>query len=224
MMIVYEVGTLYFTADVHRHTETRIKAFDYMLRFFQWFGIGSKYWPPLAVAAILLVWHRAHKYSWELDFGTVGCMGLESIVWCLPLFVLDGLSKTYVPLQATLQPSGWLQSSLSEMMVLAVGAGVYEELVFRLGSMTLLSLLFENLFQMHRGWAILLMVVVSALMFAGYHYQPGGESFSYQTFAFRTAAGIYFGVLFWRRGFGITCGTHAAYDIMAVLLPTFAAR
>ena len=222
LMVLYEAGTYYFSSG-DASEKNPLKAFDDIQRFFRLFGIGSQYWPPLALLAILLAWHCAHRYPWRLNFGTAACMPLESIFWCLPLFLLDALAKTYLPLRAPLH-AGWLSGPMSEMIVLSVGAGVYEELVFRLGAMTLLSLMFENLLGMYRAWAILLMVVLSAMLFAWYHYQPGGETFSYQTFVFRTAAGIYFGLLFWRRGFGITCGAHASYDILAVLVPAFLPR
>jgi hypothetical protein len=221
MLILYEIGTHYFATDFRHHTETRIKAFDYMLRFFHWFGAGGKYLPALAVGAILLAWHIARNDRWDLDFGTAGCMVLESIAWCLPLFALDALSKTYIPLRASAALPG---DPWSEMLVLAMGAGIYEELVFRLAAFSMLSLLFVDILQIRRVWAVLLMVLISSVLFARYHYQDGGEAFLWQTFAFRTVAGIYFGALFLRRGFGITCGAHAAYDILAVLLPVLASR
>jgi membrane protease YdiL (CAAX protease family) len=61
------------------------------------------------------------------------------------------------------------------------------------------------------------MVVSSSLLFSLYHYL-GHEQFDLRTFAFRTAAGAYFGAVFIFRGFGITAGTHAAYDIYIVAL------
>ena len=216
-LILYEVGTHYFATDLRHHTETRILAFKYMLRFFHLFGASGKYLPALAVGTILLTWHIARKDPWDLDFGTAGCMMLESVALSLPLFAMDALCKSYVPLRAGYHFGGqW-----PEMIVLSVGAGIYEELVFRLGALTLLSILLMDLLQLRRGWSLLLMVGISAILFASYHYQEGGETFAWQTFTFRTGAGIYFGVLFFRRGFGITAGTHAAYDILAALLPAF---
>src|SRR5213080_4049834 len=58
-LVLYEVGTHYFASDIRHHTETRIRAFEYMLRFFHLFGASGKYLPALAVAAILLTWHIA---------------------------------------------------------------------------------------------------------------------------------------------------------------------
>jgi membrane protease YdiL (CAAX protease family) len=60
-------------------------------------------------------------------------------------------------------------------------------------------------------------VVISSLAFSLYHYL-GSEPFSPQTFAFRTAAGFYFGAVFVFRGFGISAGSHAAYDVVVTLL------
>jgi len=42
--------------------------------------------------------------------------------------------------------------------------------------------------------------------------------FHWTEFGFRTMAGIYFAVLFAIRGFGITAGTHAFYDIIATFI------
>jgi hypothetical protein len=46
----------------------------------------------------------------------------------------------------------------------------------------------------------------------------GYESFHWRTFAFRTVAGVYFGILFLARGFGITAASHAFYDVL-ILMP-----
>src|SRR5258708_777322 len=191
-----------------------------MLHLFHLYGASGKYLPALADGMILLTWHIARKDPWDLDFATAGCMVVESVALSLPLFALDAFCKAYVPLRASAHVDGqW-----SEMIVLSVGAGIYEELVFRLGAFTLLSILLVDLLRFQRLWSLLLMVVGSAILFAGYHYQGGSEAFAWQTFVFRTAAGIYFGVVFFVRGFGITSGAHAAYDILAVLLPAFTTR
>ena len=94
-----------------------------------------------------------------------------------------------------------------------MGAGIYEELIFRLIAFTLLHLLFRDVLLMPKVWANLLMVLVSALLFASYHYL-GNESFQLRSFVFRTVAGAYFGVIFLIRGFGVTAGSHACYDIL----------
>ena len=64
-------------------------------------------------------------------------------------------------------------------------------------------------------------VLVPAILFSLYHYL-GPEHFSLQSFVFRTLAGVYFGIVFLCRGFGITAGAHSAYDILIVLLSRLA--
>ena len=69
----------------------------------------------------------------------------------------------------------------------------------------------------------LLAVGFSAILFAAHHYAgittlAGGEGvfepFTLPGFLFRMAAGIYFAVIFRYRGYGITAGTHAAYNMI----------
>ena len=98
-----------------------------------------------------------------------------------------------------------------------LGAGVYEEFVFRLVLFTFVSLLFRDLLKLRDRTVYVLMVLMSAILFAAYHYWSPAEHFSGRIFAFRTLAGIYFGVIFMCRGFGITAFSHCAYDVIITL-------
>jgi membrane protease YdiL (CAAX protease family) len=108
-------------------------------------------------------------------------------------------------------------------IVTGIGAGIYEELVFRLVLICLLMLLFQDALRLsHRG-SIILSVLISAALFSAHHHvdfltgRPNmADPFDLTKFIFRTIAGIYFAALFAIRGFGITAGTHASYNIIAV--------
>lgn len=113
-------------------------------------------------------------------------------------------------------------SAMLADIVTGIGAGIYEELVFRLILICLLMLLFQDAMRLSHKNAIILSVLVSAALFSAYHhidflsgrfYQTG--PFTWTEFGFRTAAGVYFAALFAIRGFGITAGTHAFYDVIA---------
>jgi hypothetical protein len=100
-----------------------------------------------------------------------------------------------------------------------LGAGIYEETLFRL-------LLFAGLIQLF-AWsetktsalAIGLAAFASALLFAGaHHVGPNGDPFSVYVLAFRTFAGLYFAGLYYARGFGIAVGAHAGYDVLVGLI------
>ncbi len=115
--------------------------------------------------------------------------------------------------------------SLLANIVTGIGAGIYEELVFRLILICVLMIVFQDVLRLNRRSSIILSVLVSAALFSAHHnivYLNGqfGQSapFNWMEFSFRTIAGVYFAVLFAIRGFGITAGTHAFYDIIAVLV------
>ena len=108
-------------------------------------------------------------------------------------------------------------------IITGIGAGIYEELVFRLILICILMLLLQDVLGMSHTNSIVLSVMISAGLFSAHHHidfisgQPNIiDPFDWTRFAFRTIAGIYFAVLFAFRGFGITAGTHAFYNIIAV--------
>jgi hypothetical protein len=209
-IILYEVGTRHFATDVFAQTEHRIIAFKLMQDFFWLFGATGKYLPALAIVGILMAWHIARNDPWQVRPGTLLGMMLEGAIWGLPLLVF-GLAAWHY-LAAGLPDATW-----QRLMVLSIGAGIYEELVFRLVAFTLLSLLLSDLLQLRKGWVNLAMVLGAAAAFSVYHYL-GTEQFQWQSFAFRTVAGVYFGLIFLCRGFGITALAHASYDVLVVLL------
>ena len=115
--------------------------------------------------------------------------------------------------------------SLLANIITGIGAGIYEELVFRLILICLLMLLFQDVLRLTHKNSIVLAVLISAALFSAHHHidlfsgQPNAnDPFNSIRFAFRTIAGIYFAVLFAIRGFGITAGTHAFYDMIATII------
>ncbi len=107
---------------------------------------------------------------------------------------------------------------LAERVLLSIGAGVYEELVFRF------LLLAGGFAFLHRGLglerrlALGSAVLASALLFSGYHHMgPSGEPFVAGTFLFRAAAGLALGLVFTWRGLALCAYLHAFYDILCDL-------
>jgi hypothetical protein len=115
--------------------------------------------------------------------------------------------------------------SLMTDIVTGVGAGIYEELVFRLILICALMVLFQDVIGLSRQNAIVLSVLMSAALFSAHHHiiwmdgrLARSAPFNWTEFGFRTIAGVYFAILFAIRGFGITAGTHAFYDIIATVV------
>ncbi len=210
MIIVYEFGTRWYATDPVNHTEQRVIAFNLMRQFFDLLGAHGRYLPCFAIVAVLLTIHLLKRDAWIVRPSTLLGMTCESALLAIPLLIAGQTVIHYLH-QITLAGT---ESNHREMIITFFGAGVYEELVFRLAGFALLSLLFRDILKVEKRLSMLFIVVSSAILFSLYHYL-GNESFSWPSFIFRTVAGIYFGALFMFRGFGVTAGTHTAYDIIA---------
>ena len=208
-MVLFEIGTSLRPSDPI--------AFRMLELFFHQFGAPGRFIPFFFVTGILLVWHMVRKDPWKVHIETLWGMLFESCMLAIPLLALGTAVARWnirVPLFANASP--WLDNT-----VLSLGAGIYEEFVFRLVLMTLISLVLADLLIVHKSLSNLLMVLSSAVLFSLYHYL-GAETFQLRSFTFRTIAGIYFAGLFLTRGFGVTAGCHIVYDITIVTLQAFA--
>jgi len=102
-------------------------------------------------------------------------------------------------------------------LLLSVGAGIYEELLFRLIFISVMSILLMDLAGIGEGPAIFSIMLLSAFAFSFYHYL-GNETFTWHNFVFRAMAGGYLSGVFILRGFGIVVGCHVVYDLAAMIL------
>ena len=75
-----------------------------------------------------------------------------------------------------------------------------------------------NVFKQSNLAGVTVAVIVSALLFALYHDLPNAGSLSAPTLFFFSIAGIYLGILYVSRGFGIAAASHAAYDVVATTI------
>lgn len=103
-------------------------------------------------------------------------------------------------------------------IMLALGAGLYEELVFRVLLVGALGLAFRRALGASPVTAAILSSLLGAIVFSAMHYVGAyGDPFTLQSFTFRALAGLFFSVLFVTRGFGITAWAHALYDVMVLV-------
>jgi Type II CAAX prenyl endopeptidase Rce1-like len=105
-----------------------------------------------------------------------------------------------------------------QAVVMSLGAGVHEELVFRLGLMGggTAALLLLGL---GRGPSIAVALLVSAALFsAAHHAGPLGEPFDRSVFVYRALAGVVFGLVFHFRSLAHAVYTHFLYDLYVLLL------
>ena len=110
------------------------------------------------------------------------------------------------------------RTSWATRLMLSLGAGLYEELFFRVLLVGGLAAGARIVLGLGRRAGGVFAAVVGALIFAAFHYiGPYGDQLQLQSFVFRTLSGLAFSGLYLLRGFGITAWTHALYDAMLLL-------
>lgn len=170
----------------------------------------------LALALVLIVLERRKKRV-PLRFAPFLGMAAESTLYALLFGAVIGTMTSWL-LGGGMRLAtgeGHLSSlSVPEGVVLSLGAGVYEELVFRVLLVGGLWAVFRSS-GLARRRAGVFAALLAALVFSGFHYiGPYGDQWALASFTFRFLAGLAFSVLFLVRGFGITAWTHALYDVL----------
>ncbi len=118
-----------------------------------------------------------------------------------------------VSAQGPLQGMGW-----ATQLMVSLGAGIYEELLFRVVLVSALAFIGQRLLKLRTVPAGVFAVIVGAFIFSAFHYiGPYGDSLEVGSFVFRMIGGLVFSAMFLLRGFGITAWTHALYDVMLLV-------
>lgn len=226
LIVVYEIGSILYLQNSTGDMRT-VSAWRMLSRFFDVFGASSFHLPAITLVVVLLLWHVLNRDPWRIRPGVLIGMALESCVLMIPLLVLglildskdrsDGLIALQQS-QIDIRAFSW-----QERLTLSIGAGLYEELVFRLVLITAVHTVLCDFMKVARTTSAVVACVVSALAFAFYHDVSltglrSGTNIS--SAIFLTAAGLYFGGLFLVRGFGIVVATHALYDIVVLVVIT----
>ena len=108
---------------------------------------------------------------------------------------------------------------LGTQLMLSLGAGIYEELLFRVILVGALMALGTKLLGWGPKLAAFVAVIIGALVFSAFHYiGPFGDRFELGSFTFRAIGGLAFSLLYVTRGFGITAWTHALYDVFLLVV------
>lgn len=215
LVIAYEAGMALVNQGRPAYERSDLAARQLLQWFFSLFGANAVYLPGLVLAVVLLCWHMAGRYSWRVSWRAVGVMGAESVLLAIPLLALRTVIEDPGVMAGTMGHRG----SVTEELLLSIGAGIYEELVFRLIIISLLTLLLADIARMKQVPAVALAVILSSLLFSAHHYEPiGSDPWSRAQFAFRAAAGAYLAAVYVFRGFGLAVGCHAMYDVIAFLM------
>lgn len=172
----------------------------------------------LVAIGLWLVIRDYHKSGRQLHFPMLLLMLGEATVLALSIgIIVSAITSQLV------RPTAMLQQSVEQMptstkLMLSLGAGLYEELLFRVLLVGSLLWAGKRLFGLRPLVAGVWAALIGALIFSAFHYVgPYGDRLTAYSFVFRTIAGLAFSALFLLRGFGITAWTHALYDAFLLL-------
>jgi hypothetical protein len=155
---------------------------------------------------------------------TFGLMLGESAVLALLLGVVVGTLTqrllASLSIVAQQSPAGALAAmGPATRLMLALGAGLYEELLFRVLLVGGMAAGLRWLLHGHPVAAGVASALVGALIFSAFHYLGEyGDEFTIASFTYRAIAGLAFSGLYLTRGLGITAWTHALYDVYVMVI------
>lgn len=212
LIAAYEIGAAMFLSGGDDGVSKDIRAHRLLAETFEAFGVGGFYLPGILIVVVLLVWQVISRRKWKVRGTTLAGMLLESMLWTMPLLVLAQLIASRAEAAVVLAQGGSLDDlSLAARATIAIGAGLYEELLFRLVLIAMVHLLLADVLGVPERWSDTLAVVAAAVAFAVYHDDP-------TNFVFYATAGLFFGGVFILRGLGIVVATHAIYDLVVLVL------
>lgn len=200
LLLAYEIGVLF---------AGRVNGADIVTRaLYHAMGTRGAYLLVHAVFALaFLVWIRRDERWSTLTLEIAAPVILEAAIYALTLGAVGTLIVERL-LGLGLSPGS---------IVSAIGAGVHEELVFRLGALTLLVAMFTRA-SLDRRIAFLAALAISTVLFAAAHHVGAyGEPFTVHAFAFRCVAGIAFALVFWFRSLAHAVYAHVLYDVLVAI-------
>ena len=183
---------------------TFLMAFDLQAQHLTFVLIG------ISVALIPIAKSRARGIKLKANYFAL--MFAECLAFSLVLGVL---------LQSILRlgglSSGGPGSGLMQNLALSVGAGLFEEIIFRVILLNLLYLLLSTLLRKKVVAAVVSVLLASFLFSLSHYVGTMADTWQLYSFIFRWGAGLLFTVLYFIRGFAITAYTHALYDIWVLV-------
>jgi hypothetical protein len=207
LLLTYETFALFLNQSdlygIRNSADVFLKLFLAYVGIHGFFGFGAAMIVGLAVFRLIGGVPRLGT----LRVGVLVCMLGESLVYSL-------LFGAVVSMMVRVFLSQPIPLSLSAQILVSLGAGIYEEFVFRVLLLGVLVFILRRLLRLQQVLAYGMAALLGATLFSGFHYiGPFGDSFQLPSFLFRLSAGIILTGLYYTRGYGITAYTHSLYDL-----------
>jgi len=212
LLLVYEVMVFTFNhSDIiglRNGADVLVRQALSLFNIYGFYVVGLVVLGAILVAYYFLT-RSGKKVKWEGQFFFL--MTLESILYAFVLFFVVEYAGRY------LLAMGISASSRRMGISLALGAGIYEEFVFRFILVTGFVFFLKDIIKLNKLLAYLLAVLAASVIFALFHYLgPYGEVFEWKTGIVRFGAGLFLAILYLLRGYGITAYTHTFYDLIVL--------
>lgn len=166
----------------------------------------------VAYAAILVILRKRGSFHPRAFVPVV----VESTFYALTMGTLILFVMNRIGVAPGLSTGGGGPNPL-DVIVISAGAGLHEELIFRVIGMGGMAWLLAGITGPKRAWIVAL--VVSSFAFSlAHHLGPAGEAFSFAAFTYRVLAGAFFALVYHVRGFAVAAWTHALYDVYVLSL------
>jgi len=214
LLVAYEIGGL-----VLGH---KVLANQHLSALLERFGATGRLLPAVLLAIVMLAWHVLSKEEWHIDGGTLLGMLVESALLALPLVLLITVIDLFADVPAlAAQTDPLAGAGPTERILVTVGAGIYEEFLFRLVGIALVMFLCVDVGHLPKRYAIATAVTVTAVLFSLYHWPAlgayGGKAgWGWDIFVIRALAGGYLALVYVARGFGIAVGAHICFNLFAL--------
>ena len=211
LFFIYEAGILFLSNEdiviIRNGADFLLKNILESFGIFGLYSLGIVFFIGFLVSYIIYFRSDDNK---NIKAEYLFIMMLESIFWSVILYFL--LSKFMLVL---MNPIG---KTIIQQVTLAIGAGIYEEFLFRVILISGLSFVIGFIFLWDDILVKMSALIVSAAIFSAFHFFGDyGDFFSIELFLIRFVAGIILGLLYYFRGFGITATSHSIYDLIVLI-------
>lgn len=214
LLLLYEI--LIFISQPDSEQVVRISVDIWIKTLFAYFSHDVLSMTLILVALIgMYILYRERNKLASLKFSYFMTMLVEASVYAFLLSILITITVSNLLQMAQISPIESL--TLLQQMALSLGAGLYEELFFRVFLVSALLWMFKHFFS-KKSAAYLLAILLAALIFSLVHYVGSmGDSFTFGSFLFRFLFGLALNAIYVWRGFGLAAWTHALYDLMVIV-------
>jgi len=167
----------------------------------------------LLILIFSFIFYNFKNKSPKFTLSYIFFMFIEGIFFgLLLLIILNGFSVFNYSQQ------NYFFIDYSFMFYSCLGAGIWEEILFRYLLLSSLIKVFKKIIDKYSS--IILSIFISALLFSMFHYIGSlGDVFNIYTFIVRFVGGIYLGIIYLYRGLGISMISHIIYDFILVTIP-----